>query len=50
MADAFAAMGEGRLKAEIDARLPLDEFATGAARIAERKAIGKIVFDLGGQK
>ena len=48
MADAFAALGDTRLHSEIDSRLPLAEFATGAGRIANRKAIGKVVFELGG--
>ncbi|SFC26644.1 NADPH:quinone oxidoreductase family protein [Tropicimonas isoalkanivorans] len=44
---AFAALADGRLKAEIDRTLPLSSFAEGAARIAGREAIGKILFRIG---
>jgi NADPH2:quinone reductase len=43
---AFLALADGRLLVPIDRRLPLSRFAEGAALIADRKVIGKLVLDL----
>jgi NADPH:quinone reductase len=39
----FAMLADGRMKAPIEGSYPLSDFQTAAARIAERKVIGKIV-------
>ncbi len=41
--DAFQALAAGTMTAEIDSVLPFSAFAEGAGRIADRKAVGKIV-------
>lgn len=41
--DAFEALADGRLKAEIEGVLAFSRFAEAAARIARRQAVGKIV-------
>lgn len=42
--EAFEALGEGRFVAEVDRVLPLAQFGEGAARVAGREVVGKIVF------
>lgn len=43
LTEAFDMLANGRIKAPIEARYPLAEFARAAARIASRQAIGKLV-------
>jgi NADPH2:quinone reductase len=49
MREAFAALADGRLRAQVDAVLPLSQFHEGAERMAGRQAIGKVVFGTRGR-
>jgi len=42
--EAFDALGAGKIRTQIDQVLPYSRLTEGASRIAERRAIGKIVF------
>lgn len=41
--ECFRFLAEGRMRAPIDGRYPLADFAKAAARVAERQVVGKIV-------
>lgn len=42
--EAFTALADGKIEAEIDSILPFSRFTDGAEKIASRKVVGKIVF------
>lgn len=41
--EAYAMLADGRLRAAIDGRYPLDRFVEAASRIANREVVGKII-------